>query len=201
MILATGATGKVGRRVVAGLIEEEAEVQALVRDPDAAVLPEGVETIRGDLSDPDGLTEQLNDVEAVFLLWPFFTAEGANELANVLAGHAPRVRRQHPDMGGSDPRVRSRALAIWSGGPLADPRARHRRHCRSRSHRRRAQWCPLRLERARGADPDRAATCDWRGDRSSAALGGDLPRGGRRSARRRGTRHCPRHLGELRREA
>jgi len=36
MILLTGATGKVGRDVVRGLLERDAAVQALGRDPEAA---------------------------------------------------------------------------------------------------------------------------------------------------------------------
>ena len=57
MIRVLGATGKVGRHVVAGLLERQVEVRALVRDPAAARLPEGVAVARGGkypIMDPRG---------------------------------------------------------------------------------------------------------------------------------------------------
>jgi uncharacterized protein YbjT (DUF2867 family) len=59
VILVTGATGNVGRWVVAGLLDRGAEVRALVRDPDSAALPPEVELVRGDLSEPEVLAERL----------------------------------------------------------------------------------------------------------------------------------------------
>jgi len=91
MIFVTGATGKVGRHVVSGLLERGAAVPALVRDPDAADLPVGIEMVRGDLSDPQGLAEHLNGVDAVFLVWPFFTEEGAGEVVDTLGRQTPRI--------------------------------------------------------------------------------------------------------------
>jgi uncharacterized protein YbjT (DUF2867 family) len=91
MILVTGATGKVGREVVSGLLERDAAVRALVRDPAGADLPDGVDVAAGDLTAHEGLTDQLDDVEAVFLVWPFFHADGAAEVVELLAGEARRV--------------------------------------------------------------------------------------------------------------
>src|SRR5438093_12904248 len=76
-ILITGATGNVGRHVVAQLLRAGARVRALTRNPDSARLPGGVELARGDLSIPETLDVCWNRVGAVFLIWPFFTAEGA----------------------------------------------------------------------------------------------------------------------------
>src|SRR5436305_1333882 len=47
MIFVIGATGNVGRNVVSGLLERNAPVRALSRQPDAAGLPEGVEVVDG----------------------------------------------------------------------------------------------------------------------------------------------------------
>jgi len=90
-ILVIGATGKVGRNVVPGLLERDAAVRALTRDPNAARLPTDVEVVAGDLSDPQRLSEHLGDAEAVFLVWPFFGDEGADEVVRMLAQRARRV--------------------------------------------------------------------------------------------------------------
>ncbi|GAA0842433.1 NmrA family NAD(P)-binding protein [Streptosporangium amethystogenes subsp. fukuiense] len=90
-ILVTGATGTVGRQVVAQLLEAGAGVRALARDLEAACLPDGVEVVRGDLADPDTLHAPLDGVEAVFLLWPFATAESMPAVLDVVATHARRV--------------------------------------------------------------------------------------------------------------
>ncbi|MEV0248756.1 NAD(P)H-binding protein [Nocardia sp. NPDC050712] len=77
MILVTGATGKVGRAAVEQLHEAGVEVRALVRRPEAADLPPGVEVVRGDLSDPGSLDAALAGVHAVFLVWPTLAADAA----------------------------------------------------------------------------------------------------------------------------
>ncbi|GAA2284372.1 NAD(P)H-binding protein [Nonomuraea roseoviolacea subsp. roseoviolacea] len=90
-ILVIGATGNVGRHVVARLLDAGASVRALVRDPGGARLPEGVEAARGDLAEPGTLEPALAGVDAVFLIWPFLTAEGAPPVLDVLARHVRRV--------------------------------------------------------------------------------------------------------------
>ncbi|GAA3008351.1 NmrA family NAD(P)-binding protein [Streptosporangium longisporum] len=95
--LVLGATGTVGRQVVARLLETDAEVRALARDPGTADLPDEVEVARGDLGDLGNLGDlgtlrgALDGVEAVFLLWPFATAEGVPPLLNAVAERARRV--------------------------------------------------------------------------------------------------------------
>lgn len=69
-ILVTGATGNVGRHVVAGLLAAGAPVRALTRNPQATGLPDGVELVRGDLAAPDSFDRCLDGVDAIFLLWP-----------------------------------------------------------------------------------------------------------------------------------
>src|SRR5690349_2648840 len=96
-ILVTGATGNVGKHVVSQLAEAGLDVRALARDPGRAArpvetVPAGtwpagtwpagtwpVEIVRGDLTAPESLEPALRDVESVFLLWPSFTADGADE--------------------------------------------------------------------------------------------------------------------------
>lgn len=88
LILVTGATGNVGRQVVFQLLRAGARVRALTRNPSSASLPEGVEVVRGDLSVPDTRHAGLNGVDAVFLAWPFFTAEGAAATLDAITKHA-----------------------------------------------------------------------------------------------------------------
>jgi len=94
-ILITGATGTVGHQVVAQLLEAGVAVRALVRDPDSAGLPGGVELARGDLSDPDSLSAALDGVGAVFLVWPFTSPAAAADIApgvvQVIAEQARRI--------------------------------------------------------------------------------------------------------------
>ena len=68
-VLVTGATGRVGREVVAQLLGAGVPVRALTRRPAAAGLPASVEVVAGDLTVPESLEAALQDVGAVFLLW------------------------------------------------------------------------------------------------------------------------------------
>lgn len=101
--LVIGATGRVGRNVVPGLLECDAAVRALVRNPDTAELPADVELVPGDLSDPKGLDGQLGDADAVFLVWPFFSDEGADAIVSVLAKRARRIVYLSAEAAGNRP--------------------------------------------------------------------------------------------------
>ena len=90
-ILVTGSTGTVGGQVVSQLLHTGAAVRALTRDPDSADLPDGVEVVRGDLSDPGSLDACLEGVEVVFLVWPFMTAEAAPAVLDAIAKRARRI--------------------------------------------------------------------------------------------------------------
>lgn len=68
-ILVIGATGTIGRQVVAQLLATGTRVRALSRRPDIGDLPDGVEVVRGDLTDPASLEGPLDGVDAVFLVW------------------------------------------------------------------------------------------------------------------------------------
>lgn len=91
MILVTGATGKIGRRLVAELLETGAEFRALVRNPAAAGLPAGVELVEGDLGDPASVERALGGVDAVFLLWALPEFEPAPKVVAAIERHARRI--------------------------------------------------------------------------------------------------------------
>jgi NAD(P)-dependent dehydrogenase (short-subunit alcohol dehydrogenase family) len=79
-ILVTGATGNVGREVTTQLVSAGFPVRAFVRDARTARFPEGVEAAAGDPSAPETLGRALTGIEAVFLVWPFLTSDGAPTL-------------------------------------------------------------------------------------------------------------------------
>ncbi len=66
-ILVTGATGNVGRPLVAGLLADGARVRALTRDPAAAGFPPGVAVTGGDYAAPGILAEAVRGADAVFV--------------------------------------------------------------------------------------------------------------------------------------
>jgi uncharacterized protein YbjT (DUF2867 family) len=74
-ILVIGATGTIGRQVVFQLLATGTRVRALSRNPDAGGppdagrLPDAVEVVRGDLTDPATLEGPLDGADAVFLVW------------------------------------------------------------------------------------------------------------------------------------
>jgi uncharacterized protein YbjT (DUF2867 family) len=90
-VLVTGATGRVGRMVIDQLIGAGVPVRALTRRPEAAAtLPESLEVVTGDLTEPESLDAGLRGVGTVFLVW---TAPPATAPAVIerLATHVRRV--------------------------------------------------------------------------------------------------------------
>lgn len=80
-VLVTGATGFVGRSVVAQLIEAGHGVRALVRDPArASMLPkDGVQLISGDVLDPPSLVPACDGVDAVIHLVAVIRESGKSQ--------------------------------------------------------------------------------------------------------------------------
>jgi len=94
MIVVTGGTGRVGRQLVAQLRERGFPVRVVSRSP-GRVETADVETVRADLADPASLEPHLRGADALFLLWPFTSAEVtatlAPEVAKIAARHVTRV--------------------------------------------------------------------------------------------------------------
>ena len=93
-VLVTGATGRVGRAVVAQLLAAGVPVRALTRRPTAADLPAAVEIVAGDLTLPESLDAALEDVSSVFLVWtapPTFEELTPEEFRRETAGSWPRA--------------------------------------------------------------------------------------------------------------
>ncbi|MFB9428326.1 NAD(P)H-binding protein [Streptoalloteichus tenebrarius] len=67
-VLVTGATGHVGRPLVAELLAAGHRVRALSRRPERATLPAGAEVVAGDLADTSSLSTVFAGVTAVHLI-------------------------------------------------------------------------------------------------------------------------------------
>ncbi|MBB2895700.1 SDR family oxidoreductase [Pseudomonas sp. AS2.8] len=67
-ILVTGATGRVGRHLVQHLVQCEAKVRVLTRNPASADFPAAVEVMQGDLLDLAALRRAFAGVSTLFLL-------------------------------------------------------------------------------------------------------------------------------------
>jgi uncharacterized protein YbjT (DUF2867 family) len=67
MILVTGATGTVGRKVVSLLLAGGQQVVAVTRNPATAALPVAAHVVAGDPSHPQSLTSELRGVETIFI--------------------------------------------------------------------------------------------------------------------------------------
>lgn len=82
-VLVTGGDGFVGRHLCTELIERDHDVTSLSRNPDPSVLPEGVETATGDVTDSDSITGAFEGIDAVVnlvALSPLFTPSGGDEM-------------------------------------------------------------------------------------------------------------------------
>lgn len=82
-VLVTGGDGFVGRHLCAELADRDHDVVSLSRDPDPSVLPDGVETVPGDVTGPDSLDGAFEGVDAVVnlvALSPLFTPSGGDEM-------------------------------------------------------------------------------------------------------------------------
>lgn len=93
-ILVTGGTGTVGSKVIEELLKRGANVRALVRSREASKkVPDGVETVMGDLLDPVSVRKALENVDKLYLL----NAVAPDELTQGLIafGLAKRSKIRH----------------------------------------------------------------------------------------------------------
>jgi uncharacterized protein YbjT (DUF2867 family) len=91
VILVTGATGNIGRQIVSQLMGTGATVRALTRNLYRAGLPDSVELVCGDLSDPATLDTCLDRVDTMFMVWPFRIAEAAPAVVDIATKHVRRI--------------------------------------------------------------------------------------------------------------
>jgi uncharacterized protein YbjT (DUF2867 family) len=96
-VLCVGATGTIGRLVVAELLARGLAVRALVRDVDRArrILPANVEMTHGDMATGDGLAEAVAGVDAIVFTHGGETRDvdydGVRRVLEALGGARPRI--------------------------------------------------------------------------------------------------------------
>lgn len=119
-ILVTGATGKLGRRVVSRLLQKEAEVRVLTRRREDALKlwSDRVEIAEGNFSDPASLKEAARGIGRVFLLSPIGETLAADQRAVIDAALSAGVSRI-VKTSGSDWTIRNAARSI-SGAAHAE---------------------------------------------------------------------------------
>src|ERR1051325_2128086 len=88
-ILVTGATGNIGREVIAQLRAAKVPVRGLSRNPEKAECPDGIEVVRGDLTAAETLDRARDYVAAIFLVCMAPLAPAAPSIERI----APRVKR------------------------------------------------------------------------------------------------------------
>ncbi|WP_237224004.1 SDR family oxidoreductase [Rothia nasisuis] len=64
-ILATGATGRIGRHLVTQLLDDGHQVRALTRNPTTTKLPNAAEVAQGDLTNIDSLRAAFSGIDAL----------------------------------------------------------------------------------------------------------------------------------------
>ena len=115
MLLVTGATGRVGHRVVRALVARGARVRALVRDPHqgAKIVGTDVELAVGDFLQPDTLERALDGVEGALLIAPRSMQQVRSQAAFIDAAARTRLPRLALlSMIGADPNSPS-PIAYW----------------------------------------------------------------------------------------
>jgi nucleoside-diphosphate-sugar epimerase len=86
-VLVTGATGKVGSRLVPSLLSGGHSVRILVRRTDDETVRKleagGAETFTGDIMQPEGLQGALDGVDAIVHLAAFFRSQDADRIKSI----------------------------------------------------------------------------------------------------------------------
>ncbi|WP_433679222.1 NAD(P)H-binding protein [Nocardia sp. CA-119907] len=90
-ILVLAASGNVGSQLVAQLRVAGHHVRAGVRNPATADFPADVRVVRAELSEPETLIGCLDEIDAVFLLWPLHTGARLPKALDIIAEYARRV--------------------------------------------------------------------------------------------------------------
>lgn len=118
MILATGATGKVGSEAVRLLRQQGLPVRAMVRDPGKAapLAAAGAEVAEADFDDPGSLGQALAGVDTVILVSPGVPAQELNVVASAVRQGVKHVVKVTSNASADSPIARRRAQAEIEAG-------------------------------------------------------------------------------------
>ena len=132
-VLIVGATGSIGRHAVAEALRQGYAVRALVRNPDRARgLPDSVEPVVGDLTDPGTLPPAVDGADAIVFVHGTTTSErdvrdvdyaGVANVLKTLAGRRVRIALMtaigttRPGVAYAEWKLRAERLVRAAGSP------------------------------------------------------------------------------------
>jgi len=126
-LLVAGGNGFIGTNLVDELLDHDHDVTVLARNPDAAALPAGVETVSGDITAYDSIESALEGQDVVVnlvALSPLFKPKGGNEMHDEIHRHGTENLVRAAEEHGVDRFVQMSALGADPDGPTAYIRAK-----------------------------------------------------------------------------
>ena len=126
-VLVAGGNGFIGTNLVDELRDRGHEITVLARNPDAAALPAGVETVSGDITAYDSIESALEGQDVVVnlvALSPLFKPKGGNEMHDEFHRHGTENLVRAAEEHGVDRFVQMSALGADPDGPTAYIRAK-----------------------------------------------------------------------------
>ncbi len=127
-VLVTGATGQVGRHVVDQLAKAGERVRAMTRAPEKARPHPAAEVVRGDLDEPESLTNLFQDVDRMYLFPCPGTARESSTSRSDPACDASWCCRPGPSQPGTTPTTSTLSSRPWRRRAGVDTPAARRVH-------------------------------------------------------------------------
>ena len=128
-VLVAGGNGFIGTNLVDELLDRGHNVTVLARNPDAASLPTGVDTVSGDITAYDSIESALDGQDVVVnlvALSPLFKLKGGNEMHDEVHRHGTENLVSAAEESGVDRFVQMSALGADPDGTTAYIRAKGR---------------------------------------------------------------------------
>jgi NADH dehydrogenase len=126
-VLVAGGNGFIGTNLVDELLDRGHNVTVLARNPDGAALPDGVDTVSGDITAYDSIESALDGQDVVVnlvALSPLFKPKGGNEMHDEVHRHGTENLVRAAEESGVDRFVQMSALGADPDGPTAYIRAK-----------------------------------------------------------------------------
>ncbi|MFD1642303.1 complex I NDUFA9 subunit family protein [Halohasta litorea] len=126
-VLVAGGNGFIGTNLVDELLDRGHDLTVLARNPDAAALPDGVDTVSGDITAYDSIESALEGQDVVVnlvALSPLFKPKGGNEMHDEVHRHGTENLVAAAEESGVDRFVQMSALGADPDGPTAYIRAK-----------------------------------------------------------------------------
>ena len=126
-VLVAGGNGFIGTNLVDELLDRDHAVTVLARNPEAAALPEAVETVSGDITAYESIESAVEGHDAVVnlvALSPLFKPKGGNNMHDEIHRHGTENLVRAAEAGGVDRFVQMSALGADPDGSTAYIRAK-----------------------------------------------------------------------------